>query len=179
MDIAAILKENEWIEQELFAPGSVENSIWVSNTPKRDLITKWADNLEKLHQVGQYQNDLNTISTYISDKLRDADMVSAIHYVRHSLDHKFKRPYEMSDVETFDEDTNGSENRLNSSEESKHANRIFTSFLKRTRDEIDKDIKRLEGNVFYENKIPQDEIDQLYLQWDSLLLKHQEAWDGR
>jgi len=85
-----IQQQVKWIEQELFTPGTVENSIWVSNAPKRDLVTKWADYLEQLHGLGVYDAPVNTISSHISARFRQNHMESAIHWARHSLDHKFK-----------------------------------------------------------------------------------------
>jgi hypothetical protein len=177
--VESLIQENEWIEQELFNPGSVEHSIWISNSPKRDLITRWASNLERLHEAEIYQDDINTISTYISGKLRKAGMQSAVHWVRGSLDYKYKNPAFMRG-EDEDGDT---ESRQNSSilieDEAKHSNALYIGFLKRTIMELEKDVKRLESDVILEPHIPQNEAEQFFITWDHFIKQHREAWDGR
>jgi len=125
--VVRLLEENDWIEQELFHPGTVENSIWCSNSPKRDLITRWAENLEKLHDAGIYTDEISSISSYIGTKLRNAEMDSAIHWVRHSLDFKYKRAYgtDVDAIPTLSQ--NGREDRLDSSIPSCHSTYSFTS----------------------------------------------------
>jgi len=178
--VVSLLEENEWIERELFTPGTVENSIWCSNAPKRDLITRWAGNLEKLHEAGIYTDEVSSISSYISDKLRKNNMYSSVHWVRHSLDFKYKRDYSIDDALTVE---NGRQDRLDSSiliqDEAILSNKLLISFYKRTIVELGKAMCRLTKDVILEPKIPANELEQMMLIWDNMLQKHREAWDGR
>ena len=65
-----LAKEVEWIETAIQDPNSVEHRIYLSNAPRRDLITRWAQDLEKLHDAGLYQNNVNTISGHIQQKFK-------------------------------------------------------------------------------------------------------------
>lgn len=179
--VVSLLEENEWIERELFSPGTVENSIWCSNAPKRDLITRWAENLEKLHDAGIYTDEVSSISSYISKKLMSVNMHSSVHWVRHSLDFKYKRGYDIVDLDTSEQ--NGSDDRLDSSilleNEATASNRLLISFYKHTIIELGKAMARLTKDIILEPKIPQNELEQMYLIWDNMIQKHREAWDGR
>jgi len=176
--LEAIVQENTWIEQELFSPGSVENSIWVSSSPKRDLVTRWAANLEILHTAGIYKEPLDTISTFMGKKLTDAGMQSAIHWMRQNLDYKYKNR-EMDRGNQWDETASFTEAKDSSIDNYKEANKIYILFLQRTRDELGKVINRLETDTILEPKIPQDELDQFYTLWDHFIKRLREAWDGR
>jgi len=181
--VVRLLEENDWIEQELFRPGTVENSIWCSNSPKRDLITKWAENLEKLHDAGIYTDEVSSISSYISNKLRMSGMESAVHWVRHALDFKYKRAYSSMEGDSTGETQNGREDRLDSSillqDEAVLSNKLLISFYKRTVIELGKAMARLSKDIILEPKIPANELEQMMLIWDNMLQKHREAWDGR
>jgi len=178
--IVSLLEENEWIEHELFKPGTVENSIWRSYAPKRDLITRWAENLEKLHNAGIYTDEVSSISSYISNKLRKADMASAVHWVNHSLDFKYKRAYSRDEDHYIEK---RSEDALDSSillqDEATVSNKLLISFYKRTIIELGKAMARLSKDIILEPKIPANELEQMMLIWDNMLQKHREAWDGR
>lgn len=177
-DVNRLEEECKWIENELFNPSSVEHSIWSSSSPKRDLITRWAENLETLHYAGAFHQDINSISSFISKKFSDAGMESAVHYVRHSLDFKYKRPYDNIEV-----DINGSDDRLDSSNllafEAKQSNQVLISYLTRTITALKSNIERLKKDIFLESKIPEKELELIYLNWEHVLKRHQEAWDGR
>ncbi len=179
MDVSLeqLVKENEWIEKEIFQSGSVENSIWVSNSPRRDLITRWAANLEKLHDLGKYDADVNTISSHISAKLRRAGMISAIHYVSETLEYKYKNP----NISISDEDELSVENpqEISSLRNAEEVNRLYISFLDRTIEELSKIKSRLTEDIILEPMMDQNEADQFYVTWDHFIIRAREAWDGR
>lgn len=181
LSLDKIVQENKWIEQELFSPGTVEHSIWVSNAPKRDLITRWAQNLEILHEAGIYKEPVNSISTYISRKLRVAGMESAIHYVRVSLDFKYKNESLMSRLEDNTIESSGDTNyhQNSSTQNVQKLNKDFIHYLERTIHELQKDLNRLEKDVILEPEIPEIEAEQFFLTWKHFINRHREAWDGR
>ena len=176
MDAEEIKQELSWIETALQDPNSVEHRIYLSNAPRKDLITRWAENLEKLHEAGEFQQDINTISSYISQKFRTWKMESAVHYVREVLDFKYKI---ITNKAKIDEDNP----RLDSSDlisfEASQSNQILTRFLTNTIEALKSNLTRLNKDVLLQSKIPENEQEQLYLNWAHILKRHQEAWDGR
>ena len=182
--VEELIQECEWIETALKDPESVEHKIYLSNAPRKDLITRWAENLEKLHHEGKYTKDVNTISSYISDKFREWKMDSAVHYVRHVLDFKYKIVTNLGNDYSSDEDLNGSNDRLDSSKdllafEAKKSNTLLISHMLHTIDALKSNIERLRKDVLLEPKIPEQELEAMFLNWGHILKRHQEAWDGR
>jgi hypothetical protein len=180
VDIQTIEEEIRWIETALIDPNSVEHRIYLSNSPRKDLITRWAENLEKLHEAGKFTQEINTISTYIGSKFKSWGMDSAVHYVRHSLDFKYKNESQMRSEQ---EDDGGYDYREDSSNllsfEAKQANQTLISFLTQTIEALKNNIERLKKDVILESKIPENELEEMYLNWNHILKRHQEAWDGR
>ena len=180
IELDTLVKENEWIEKELFQEGTVENSIWASNSPKRDLITRWANNLEKLHEGGMFEEDVNTISSFISKKLRSAGMNSAIFYVHDVLDYKYKNSNMNRSVEGQSTEFSEDEPHKNSSiENTSELNKNYIKLLDRTIAELIKDSEKLKKGTIIEPEIPPKEAEQFFLTWNHFLLRHREAWDGR
>ncbi len=181
-DINELEEECMWIETALKDPESVEHKIYLSNAPRKDLITRWAENLEKLQEAGKYTHDINTISSFISDKFRTWNMFGAVHYVRHTLDYKYKQEkHNTSHHSELDE--GGFHNRQDSSNllsfEAKNTNTLLISFMLHTIEALKSNIDRLRKDVMLESKIPLVESEQLFLNWGHILKRHQEAWDGR
>jgi len=181
VDAVELNQEITWIEKALQDPESVEHKIYLSNAPRKDLITRWADNLEKLKEAGQWNHDLTFVSTHISNKFREWKMEGAIHYVRHVLDFKYKVITNNSNSD--DDELNGYDNRQDSSElisfEATQSNQTLIQFMINTIDALKSNIERLKKDVFIESKIPDNIADQIFLNWAHVLKRHQEAWDGR
>ena len=176
MDAGEIRQELEWIEKALTDPESVEHKIYLSNAPKKDLITRWADNLEKLHEMGEFHQDINTISTFISDRFRTWKMDSAVYYVHEVLDHKYKNPSQMR-ITGEDNPHEDSSNLL--SFEATQSNQTLINFLELTIERLKSNVGRLKSDVFLESKIPELEAEQLYKNWTHIIKRNQEAFDGR
>ena len=172
-----LIADNKWIEGELFKSGSVENKIWTSTSPRRDLITRWAKNLELLQELGHYDAAVNTISSHISAKLRQARMESAIHYVSETLEYKYKNP----NISNRDEDEIPVDDpQKNSSlKNNEKANKLYISFLERTIERLDKVKGRLSKDILLEPLMPQNEAEEFYELWDHFISRTREAWDGR
>ena len=64
-------------------------NLWEKS--KADIIISMADTLERLHEMGEYPDDLNTISSHISQILRDRGVSEGqIDHVRRVLPSKYK-----------------------------------------------------------------------------------------
>jgi len=181
VDIALVIEECHWIETALNDPNSVEHRIYLSNAPRKDLITRWATNLEQLHDAGEFHQDINTISTYISNKFRQWNMESAIHYVRVVLDHKYKDESNINYRYLGEE--RDTDYRVDSSNllafEAKHTNTLLISFMIHTIQALQSNIARLRKDVILQSKLPEREQELMFLNWEHILKRHQEAWDGR
>jgi len=176
VDIEETRKENLWIEKALTDPDSVEHRIYLSNAPRKDLITRWATNLELLYEAGEFHQDINTISTYISNKFREWQMDSAVHYVREVLDYKYKI---ITNMAREDADEPRQDSSILISFEAKQSNTNLINFMYRTIEALKSNIDRLKKDVLLESRIPDAEQEIIYLNWNHILKRHQEAWDGR
>ena len=177
MDAAELLQENKWIERALEDPESVEHRIYLSDAPRKDLITRWAINLEKLHKAGEFHQDINTISTYISNKFRALKMDNAVHYVSEVLDYKYKNPTQSQNRSGVAKPQEDSSVLL--SFEAKNTNTLLISFMLHTIEALKSNIDRLRKDVLLESKVPEAESEMMFLNWQHVLKRHQEAWDGR
>ena len=181
MEIDEIRKECDWIETALTDPDSVEHRIYLSDAPRKDLITRWASNLELLHDAGEFHQDVNTISGYIQTKFRDWGMERAQHYVSAVLDFKYKDSTHIINV--YREDPSSYENTIDSSNllsfEAKNTNTLLISFMLHTIEALKSNIERLRKDVLLESKVPERESELMFLNWGHILKRHQEAWDGR
>jgi len=108
-------------------------------------------------------------------------MESAVHYVREVLDFKYKIITNMSGFTTIygDEDNP----RLDSSNllsfEAKQTNTLLISFMIHTINALKSNIDRLRKDVILESKLPEKEQEIMFMNWEHILKRHQEAWDGR
>jgi hypothetical protein len=177
VDAAELLQENKWIERALEDPESVEHRIYLSDAPRKDLITRWAINLEKLQKAGEFHQDINTISTYISNKFRALKMDNAVHYVSEVLDYKYKNPTQSQNRSGVAKPQEDSSVLL--SFEAKNTNTLLISFMLHTIEALKSNIDRLRKDVLLESKVPEAESEMMFLNWQHVLKRHQEAFDGR
>jgi len=181
VDIALVIEECHWIETALTDPHSVEHRIYLSDAPRKDLITRWASNLEILSNAGEFHQDVNTISGYIQTKFRTWGMERAQHYVSAVLDFKYKDVSHT--INAYREDPSSYENRTDSSNllsfEAKQTNTLLISFMLHTINALKSNIDRLRKDVILESKLPEKEQELMFLNWQHILKRHQEAWDGR
>lgn len=71
-------------------PETFEYQIFGSSSPKTDRIRAWATALEQLHELGEYTQPINTISSCITAELKEIGAVRAISYARRILSNKYK-----------------------------------------------------------------------------------------
>ena len=180
LSLDEIQEECIWIEKALTDPDSVEHRIYLSNAPRKDLITRWAENLEKLHEAGQFHQDINTISTYIGNKFREWNMPSAVHYVREVLDYKYKIITNIGKNEDNPRPDSSAEDAKNLlSMEAKETNTLLISFMLHTIEALKSNIERLRRDVLLQSNVPENEQEVMFSNWNHILKRHQEAWDGR
>jgi hypothetical protein len=63
--------------------------------------------------------------------------------------------------------------------EVQQANQTFTGFLDRTIKALQNTIKHLEKNIFLEPNIPENVLEELFLNWNHILNRHRGAFDHR
>lgn len=107
-------------KEDLKKPDTILRETYFSDSPKKNLIVKWAENLEQRHDLEQkLQRSLTVesiggISSYIKDELKKMGVPqSTLSYVHESLGHKYK--YEKYDSSKKDDDEGDTEHRLDSS----------------------------------------------------------------
>lgn len=71
-------------------PETFEYQIFSSSSPKQDRIRAWAKALEQLHELGEYEQPVNTISGYIASELKTLGAYKVIPYARQVLSYKYK-----------------------------------------------------------------------------------------
>lgn len=171
--------DNDWIVKNLgqyLAPGK-----------KRELICRWADNLEKLYDLGKYDEPLSSIAGFIRDYLRDAKLIHALPYVYDVLPPKYKtltkpRVDEFSqDQENLISDSSTSEQdaKVLLAEDCKKGNANYIKRLKETIEILSMFQKDLETTIPLEVEIPEQELAEYFLRWDIQLKRCKEVRDGR
>lgn len=110
--VAFLYDRIQKITNELANPASTLHELYSAKNPKKDLIIAWAEYLEELHQLGEFKQPVNSISTYIQAELRKIGLESATDYARHVLSFKYKDSHYDHSKE---DDDGGYQNRENSS----------------------------------------------------------------
>ena len=170
-----------WIKTNLSDQHSPVYDIYTSSSPKRDLIIKWAEYLEKLAELGAYQKPVSTISTHIQDELRAIGMAGTLSYVREILPFKYKDATKDHSEEEYNR---AAQQRENSSKILKGQFKEYAKRLKQSNKLNELYIKKLQK--FKTNpKLPPPEaidpakLEEIFLLWDNSLASLREALDGR
>jgi hypothetical protein len=93
--IAILRKRIENFKTAITDPNNLEYAIYSSKSPKKDRIRAWAETLEQLHELGDYQGDICTISTHISSELKTMGLDDIRPYARQVLPFKYKDANKM------------------------------------------------------------------------------------
>jgi hypothetical protein len=145
-------------------PETFEYQIFSSSSPKQDRIRAWAVALEQLHELGEYPDSVNTISSHIASELKALGAEKVIPYARQVLSFKYKDDTKIHsesllsyDLERIREDN--LREKLNNQE-------LYFRQNKRYIDEIADDIlmlaafaKKLEATEFV-GKLDPDVLDE-------------------
>lgn len=115
------LKNNElWLKEQIKQPDSLLRDMYSTDSPKKDVIVKWAENLERQHELEEKLERPTTlksvgeISSYIKSQLRDLGVhKSTFSYVHEVLGYKYKN--EKYDTSEKDENEGDAEHRQISS----------------------------------------------------------------
>jgi len=102
--VEEIQKKIQWIEQSIQGKTPLYDLL-ASRKAKQQLILLWAGYLEDLAKAGIYQKPIFTISTHITNRLKELDIDNSWSYVRKSLPFKYKdSSYNHSSTEERDTD---------------------------------------------------------------------------
>lgn len=165
-------------------PNTFTHSIYESNSPKKDHIRAWAEALEQLHELGEYKDDITTISSHIRGELKQMGLNKAIVWAKQVLPIKYKDPAMIHAKRLLDYEYQEM-NRGGEHPEKKKTKEQITLENKPYTDEIDKDIsileqfkKKLETTEFVVN-IPPNKLDEYFTRKEGLRVLIRQAMDGR
>lgn len=88
--IEILKKRVENFKSDLLNPTSMIHSLYKTNSPKKDLFRHWGETLEALHELGEYKDDVSTISTHITRQLKEMGLPKAVEWAREILPNKYK-----------------------------------------------------------------------------------------
>jgi hypothetical protein len=173
--------DNDWITKNLkqyLAPGK-----------KKELICRWADNLEKLHELGKFKKPVCEISTDIKVYMKAHNMHHALPYVHEVLAPKYKTLTNLGkDFKDTTENEeilvqNSSNHLLDSktllAQDCVKGNANYVQRLDRTIKILSLFKHDLETTVPLEIEIPERELEEYFLRWDIMLKRCKEIRDGR
>lgn len=130
------------LKEDLKKPDTLLREAYFSDSPKKNLIVKWAENLEERHDLEiELHRSLTVktvggISSYIKSELKKMGVPSStLSYVHESLGHKYK--YEKYDSSEKDESEGDAEQRLNSSNLIANYSKENTSLLETIHQQIE------------------------------------------
>jgi len=175
--IAEVQDKIKWIKENLSGKTPI-NEIFASKSPKRDLLLKWAEYLEDLAKYGAYTKPISTISTTITEDLKEMGLNESIPYVRVALPFKYKDVSKMHSED--DDDSRVTDSRENSSATAKE-NKPFTSRLRKTARLLEIAANKIERKSFIKNldKKELKALEELYHLWDNALVQLNDALDSR
>jgi len=162
----------DWIKDNIpryLAPGK-----------KKELIQRWAENLELLHDKGDFAPPVNTICSHIRNELKAMSEDSSMVYVNEVLAFKYKQiQYTIPD---FDYEEQASESRsLDSSSEPDYTelNKDYIDVISKTITVFQEAKKALEKKMTIQPHIPKQEWDEFKLRWEYGIKRLDEVLDGR
>lgn len=179
-EIAKYQTKIAWIKNNLKNDDTPVHEIFASSSPKRDLILKWGEYLEKLASLGVYKKPLTTISTHITQELKDLGLHNSIEYVRKSLPFKYKDArYDTSK----DDELRGKDSRQNSSEDFVKENRHYIERIEKTIAVLESAKEKLTQKHFMSlitktEKEKRQQEEFLY-RWDNAAVQLSDILDGR
>lgn len=174
-------KKIEFLKSQLQTPGNFIYDIYNSPSPKKDLILKWAQSLEELHNLGEFKEPITEISTVIHDELKEMKLDRARAWAWEVLPHKYKN---LSKIHNEDEDLVSSvqPSEISSKDlayKCQQANKGYIRRLDKTIDILKKVKHNLETRTIFVPKLDQRELGEFYLIWDHSTKRLEEILDGR
>ena len=173
--------DNKWITANLnqyLAPGK-----------KRELIYRWADNLEKLHEIGIFKESITTIAGHIKNHLKESGNEHALPYVREVLPPKYKEmKYSHTDYQSNElqgevilssDSSIKADAKVLLADDCKRINANYALRLTRTIEILQGFRSDLLTDVILEPEIPEKEMEEYFLLWDAAIKRCREVRDGR
>jgi len=174
----------EDFKHRLQTPGNFDYDIMHSKSPKKEAILQWGRALEELHELGEYEQPITEISTTIRHELKEMGLESCIHYAFEVLPHTYKNPKYTHAEDTTDTyysrvDEPPDISSINLAKDCESLNIHTISRIKRTIKCLNDFDALLKKNMTFEMEIPEDELTELMIRWDSVLSHFDEALDKR
>jgi len=166
-----------WIEENLQGNTPMRD-VLSSDSPKQNILYKWGQCLEELTKRGIRKKPLTTISTDITQRLRELNLNTAVRYVRTVLPSKWKDPSKI-----HEQDGDNERREISSNEKV-----ILTEYdiklidhLKATSDFCLSAIEKIKTKPFMDklNKKEKNYQDVFFLKWKNLINSCNEAKDER
>jgi hypothetical protein len=178
-----IYKKIEDFKKRLTTPGNLDYDMYRSKSPKKDAILEWAKNLEILHERGEIKEPLTEISTIIRHDLKQLGLDNLIHYAHEVLPHVYKNPkfthnYDSLDLET-DRVVEPPDNSSKLKEDVEKLNKLTLARITRTIKSLQEFSKLLKKDVIFETEIPENELTEIFLNWDSVIDHFEQSLDRR
>jgi hypothetical protein len=89
-EISILKSRIENFKHAMHDKNTFDYDIYNTSSPKKDRIRSWAEALERLHELGEYKEPLETISSHISQELKTMGLEKLRSYAREILPFKYK-----------------------------------------------------------------------------------------
>ena len=169
-----------WIKDNLKNTNTPISEIFASSSPKREILLKWGQYIEKLAGHGVYKKPLSTMSTHITNELKELGYTNSIEYVRKSLPFKYN---DASKDHSEDDELRGTDDRESSSEDFTKENRHYIERIAKTIQVLetvkDKLTQRHFMNLIIKTKKDERQTEELLYRWDNAIEQLSDILDGR
>jgi len=140
----------------------VIHELYSTKSPKKDLIKNWAEHLEALQQLGEFKDEVSTISNHIKKELLKMGLPDAVHYVHEVLPFKYKLVTNLG-KESDGLDERGSSTLNSSDVDYEKENQEFLSLIDETIEFLEKVVKpKLQKSSFC-SLLDQELLKEFYL----------------
>ena len=176
----AIYAKIERCKTDLKTPGNVLFDMYHSKSPKKDAILEWAKNIEILIDRHEITQPVTQISTIIRTELKEMHLDNAIHYAYEVLPHVYKDPQNNNyrDEETRHVQPDEISSDL-LAEDCKKLNQLTLNRISQTIDTLHEFAKRLKTDLTFEMDVPEEQLEELMIVWDSMNRHLEESLDKR
>lgn len=177
-------KKIDELLQKLRTPGNLIYDVYNTPSPKKDLILGWAKELERLHELGDYKEPINTISAHIHRELKKMNLESAKFWAWEVLPAKYKNPEYNRIIEEENDLAVVNPAKDSSEKEALRykchvSNILYIKRLERTIEVLTRFKKKLMTDTIFVTKLNQKELGEFYTVWDSRIKHCVDILDGR
>ena len=175
--IKSYKKHVKQFEIELHDPDSTVSIFCLASGSRKEFFNVWAEKLEYLQTVGEFEGSVNSISGYIKKVLRNSGKKNVTHYVHIVLPNKYKDERYDNTEEEIEGVTKlplDSSKDINCEQENAKSIEIY----KKVRDAFSAKISQLKSE-HYESKLDKKDLDHGYLILNNAINFFNEAHDNR